>query len=126
VRRHLGRLKPALDRLYEQYDRPGALADPIEIVRRYRDSADREVAGLLARGYGPGDPGLRGIGYREFFLMQRGCWTLSNLREAIQRDSRRFAKRQITFFKSLPGVEWLRAGEPEGIVRRIDGFLAAS
>jgi tRNA dimethylallyltransferase len=85
-----------------------------------------EVAGLLARGYGPGDPGLRGIGYREFFVMQRGCWTLPDLREAIQRDSRRFAKRQITFFKSLPGVEWLPAAEPERIARRIDGFLSAS
>ena len=83
----------------------------------------REVAGLLARGYGAGDPGLRGIGYREFFLMQRGCWTLSDLREAIQRNSRRYAKRQITFFKSLPGVEWLPAGEPERVVSRIEGFL---
>jgi tRNA dimethylallyltransferase len=58
--------------------------------------------------------------------MQRGCWTLPDLREAIQRDSRRFAKRQITFFKSLTGVEWFPAGEPERIVRRISGFLAAS
>jgi tRNA dimethylallyltransferase len=86
----------------------------------------REVAGLLARGYGPADPGLRGIGYREFFVMQRGCWTLQDLREAVQRNSRRFAKRQITFFKSLPGVEWLPAAEPERIARRIHGFLAAS
>jgi tRNA dimethylallyltransferase len=85
----------------------------------------REVAGLLARGYGPEDPGLRGIGYREFFLLQRGCWTLAELREAIQRDSRRYAKRQITFFKSLPGVQWLPAGEPERVVERIAGFLAA-
>jgi tRNA dimethylallyltransferase len=85
----------------------------------------REVAGLLARGYGPGDPGLRGIGYKEFFLLQRGCWTLAELREAIQRDSRRYAKRQVTFFKSLPGVEWLPADEPERIAGRIAGFLAA-
>ena len=85
-----------------------------------------EVAGLLARGYGPGDPGLRGIGYREFFFMRRGCWTLADLREAIQRDSRHYAKRQITFFKSLPGVEWVPAAEPERVVRRIEGFLAAS
>jgi tRNA dimethylallyltransferase len=85
-----------------------------------------EVAGLLARGYGPGDPGLRGIGYREFFLMRRGCWTLADVREAIQRDSRRFAKRQLTFFKSLPGVEWLQAEDFKGIVQMIEGFLAAS
>jgi tRNA dimethylallyltransferase len=86
----------------------------------------QEVAGLLACGYGPADPGLRGIGYREFFLMQRGCWTQAELREAIQRNSRRFAKRQITFFKSLPGVEWLPAGEPQQVARRIQGFLATA
>ena len=41
-------LKPALDDLYCRYDRAAALADPIEIVRRYQDPADREVAGFLA------------------------------------------------------------------------------
>ncbi len=112
----------------------GLTRERLELYRRidarvegmFAAGLPREVAGLLARGYGPDDPGLRGIGYREFFLMQRGCWTLADLREAIQLDSRRFAKRQITFFKSLPGVEWLPAGEPEGVARRIDGFLAAS
>ena len=42
------RLKPALDRLYVDYDRAAAVADPVEILRRYRDPADREVAGFLA------------------------------------------------------------------------------
>ena len=75
-----------------------------------------EVRGLLARGYGPQDPGLRGIGYREFCEMRRGCWNLREVRAAIQLHSRQYAKRQITFFKSLPGVEWLPAGEPEAVI----------
>jgi tRNA dimethylallyltransferase len=96
------------------------------VERMFAEGLIDEVAGLLAKGYGPQDPGLRGIGYREFFLMQQGCWTLSDLREAIQRNTRRYAKRQITFFKSLPAVEWLPAGRPEEVVRRVDRFLAAT
>jgi uncharacterized protein (TIGR02757 family) len=41
-------LKAALDRLYLEYDRAAALADPIEIVRRYPDPRDREVVGFCA------------------------------------------------------------------------------
>jgi len=43
-------LKAALDRLYLEYDRGGALQDPIERVRVYPDPADREVAGFIAAG----------------------------------------------------------------------------
>jgi uncharacterized protein (TIGR02757 family) len=41
-------LKAVLDRLYEEYNRAAAIADPIEIVRRYRDPRDREVVGFCA------------------------------------------------------------------------------
>lgn len=43
-------LKDALDRLYREYDRSGAIADPIEKVRPFHDPADQEVAGFLAAG----------------------------------------------------------------------------
>jgi uncharacterized protein (TIGR02757 family) len=50
---HAGRregLKAALDRLYEEYNRAAAIADPIEIVRRFLDPRDREVVGFCAAG----------------------------------------------------------------------------
>lgn len=43
-------LKPALDRLYLDFNREDAVADPIQIVRRYPGAADREIAGFLAAG----------------------------------------------------------------------------
>jgi uncharacterized protein (TIGR02757 family) len=43
-------LKAALDRLYTDYDRADAIADPVEIVRRYQGRDDREVVGFLAAG----------------------------------------------------------------------------
>jgi uncharacterized protein (TIGR02757 family) len=43
-------LKEALDHLYAEYNRAAAVADPIEIVRRYPDPRDREVVGFCAAG----------------------------------------------------------------------------
>lgn len=43
-------LKPALDRLYDSFDRTRAVADPIDCVRPFSDPADREIAGFIAAG----------------------------------------------------------------------------
>lgn len=45
-----GALGRALDRLYAAYNRVESAADPVHLVRRYRDPADREVVGFLAAG----------------------------------------------------------------------------
>lgn len=45
VRKKLG---PALDTLYESYNREESAADPVHLVRPYRDNADREIAGFCA------------------------------------------------------------------------------
>src|SRR5947207_4654747 len=41
-------LKPTLDRLYADFNHADSAADPIQIVRRYERSDDREVVGLVA------------------------------------------------------------------------------
>jgi len=73
-----------------------------------------EVRGLYDRGYTPRDPGLRAIGYREFFIQEEDSYRLSNdisgVQALVAQNSRRYAKRQITFFASLPGVRWIEAG----------------
>lgn len=96
-----------------------------------------EVRRLYEAGYTPSDPGLRAIGYREFFVenldaasAEGGSWRLSTdlagVEALIARNSRRYAKRQITFFSSLPGVTWIDCGGDElgGIRRALDDFLA--
>jgi tRNA dimethylallyltransferase len=77
-----------------------------------------EVRKLYDRGYTPRDPGLRAIGYREFFVQdESGCYRLSNdiagVQALVAQNSRRYAKRQITFFASLPGVQWIEAGDDD-------------
>ena len=65
----------------------------------------REVAALKSRAYGPEAPGMKAIGYSEFFELDEGGNPLpaAVLRERIKLDSRRYAKRQETFFRGLPG-----------------------
>jgi uncharacterized protein (TIGR02757 family) len=43
-------LKPALERLYLDFNWRDAVADPVQVVRRYPDPRDREIAGFLAAG----------------------------------------------------------------------------
>ena len=47
---HLRDLKPALDRLYCEFDRSGRVSDPIERVRPFTDPADAEIVAFCAAG----------------------------------------------------------------------------
>ena len=83
----------------------------------------QEIQLLVAAGYGPGDPGMRGIGYQEFFTMKAGCLSWFGVKDLIQRNSRRYAKRQFTFFRSIPGVGWFDPRDVERIRAEIRRFL---
>jgi tRNA dimethylallyltransferase len=81
----------------------------------FRAGLPAEVRSLFDAGFTPADPGLRAIGYREFFVRNPDggacAWRLSQdlagLEALVAQNSRRYAKRQITFFASIPGVKWL-------------------
>ncbi len=82
-----------------------------------------EVKRLIAMGFGPEDPGMQAIGYREILLMARGCAVLADVKEEIQRNSRRYAKRQLTFFRMVPGVRWMNPGARDEILGLIREFM---
>jgi tRNA dimethylallyltransferase len=75
-----------------------------------------EFKSLIHSGVRKDYPAMKGIGYSEFFEMQNhGCMTMGDLKDKIKQDSRRYAKRQITFFKSLEEVHWFSPLDLEGI-----------
>jgi tRNA dimethylallyltransferase len=91
----------------------------------FRTGLPEEVRGLFRAGYTPADPGLRAIGYREFFVEDppgqsppayRLSEDLAGVEALVARNSRRYAKRQITFFASIPDVRWIDCG-PGAAVR---------
>ena len=68
--------------------------------------------GLLeeARGFfqkGPGATAVQAIGYKELAPYFRGEIPLEAAAENIRRETRRYAKRQLTWFRRNPGVRWL-------------------
>jgi tRNA dimethylallyltransferase len=83
-----------------------------------------EVRSLIQRGYSTYDPGMKSIGYHEFFLMQLGCFLFQDIKDLIKRNTRHYAKRQITFFKSFDNVSWFHPDDCEGIQKGIKEFLA--
>ncbi|MFS8637728.1 MAG: tRNA (adenosine(37)-N6)-dimethylallyltransferase MiaA [Gemmatimonadota bacterium] len=73
-----------------------------------------EVRALLERGYDLDDPGMVATGYPELVAYLRGEWSLEEAIEATQRATRRYARRQLTWFRHQlpPGAIWLDASRP--------------
>lgn len=59
-----------------------------------------EVQGLWSRGYGPELPALQSIGYREVGRYLCGECTLDEARDDMARATRKYAKRQLTWFRN--------------------------
>ena len=86
-----------------------------------------EVRGLLARGYHAGLSAMQGIGYRQFVEVAAGRLDADEAVRQMQRDTVRYAKRQVTWFTREPDVTWLdveAAGGADGVASRIEAMLA--
>lgn len=70
-----------------------------------------EVKKLLDMGYDKNLISMQGIGYKEVVKYLEGEYTLDEAVEIIKRDSRRYAKRQITWFKRYKDSEWFDLGK---------------
>jgi tRNA dimethylallyltransferase len=69
----------------------------------------QEVQNLLSKGYNRDLPALKGLGYRHLIAYLMGERGLEEAVALWKRDTRRFAKRQMTWFRREPGVHWLDA-----------------
>jgi tRNA dimethylallyltransferase len=74
--------------------------------RMFEGGFVEEVRGLVER-YGPDLRALGAVGYRQVMEMIQKNMSLSEAMEAVNRATRRYAKRQRTWFRSEPGVEWV-------------------
>ena len=80
---------------------------------------EAEVRGLLAQGYTPALSSLRSLGYREMAAYINGetketdspLVTLADTIEEIKHNTRRFAKRQQTWFRADTLIQWIDIGE---------------
>lgn len=81
-----------------------------------------EVRGLLASGVPPGANALKALGYREVASLLRGEIDLPATIGLVKRNTRRYARRQIIWFRREQGVVWFDAGtlDPDEIAARIE------
>lgn len=87
------------DLLYEAIDR--------RVDQMMADGFLDEVKHLKAQGVTREMLSMQGLGYKELFAYLDGEITLENAKELIKRDTRHFAKRQLTWFKRERGVIWV-------------------
>ena len=66
-----------------------------------------EVEALLAQGVDESCQSMQGIGYKEVVKYLKNEINYSTMCDIIKQNTRNYAKRQITFFKKLPGILWL-------------------
>lgn len=93
-----------------------------EIYRRIRERIDRqmaagflgEVRSLLEEGHSPELPSMRALGYRQMIPCVRGGLPVEEGVRRFKRETQRFAKRQLTWFRADPKVVWLDLSDREG------------
>ena len=83
-----------------------------------------EVRGLLARGYHAGLKSMQSIGYRHMIdYLQNGVEWEETLR-LLKRDTRRYAKRQFTWFRADPEIVWAAPEDIDALSPAVATFLA--
>ncbi len=82
-----------------------------------------EIRGLLSSGIPAKCTAMQAIGYKEFVAALQGNGTVQAAAEAVKQASRRYAKRQLTWFRRNEKIHWLLRQTPEdeilGRARRI-------
>lgn len=88
-----------------------------------------EVKGLLEMGYNKNLTSMQGLGYKEIIAYLEGKRTLTEATEILKRDTRRFAKRQYTWFKRIKGIYWVNKddfGCKEELVKHLLKYIVKS
>ncbi len=86
----------------------------------------QETKLLLAKGYDPHLKSMTAIGYRHITLYLQGKWPLEKATEALKQDTRKYAKRQMTWFKAEQDMIGM---DPENKIlaeEKIRAFMAKS
>jgi tRNA dimethylallyltransferase len=109
-------LNPPREELYDRID---------ERVRRmFEAGLVEEVRELLRRGIPPSAKAFEAIGYRHVLADLDSPTTQEETIRIIQRDTRRYAKRQMTWFRNQPDVTWFDGpGDSDKINKKVHQYV---
>lgn len=74
-----------------------------------------ETKQLLDQGYQRDSAAMKGLGYRQVAEHLAGAYDSAEMVRRFKRDTRRFSKRQMTWFRKEPGIQWLTIEESESV-----------
>lgn len=81
-----------------------------------------ELRDVLEKGYARGLVSLDTVGYREWYAFLDGAESFDFCLDAVKRNTRRYAKRQLTWFRNHPGYVWID-GAADGAVDEVERLL---
>nr|WP_156395333.1 MULTISPECIES: tRNA (adenosine(37)-N6)-dimethylallyltransferase MiaA [Paenibacillus] len=85
-----------------------------------------EVKSLLDRGVARGHISMQGLGYKEIAAYLQGEVSWEAAVEWLKRDTRRFAKRQLSWFRHMKDIEWVDVTDTEhfaGNLEQVSGLI---
>ncbi len=103
------------------YDRINQRVD-----RMMSSGLEEEVRGLLEMGLDDSYQSMQGIGYKELIWYLQGKLTLQQAVETVKQESRRYAKRQLTWFRRDERIQWFDASRPdvtEEVTTQLSAFI---
>jgi len=104
--------------LYDQIDR--------RIDQMIASGFVEEVKGLLDQGFGPELKSMQSIGYRHVSSFLLGDVPWDEAVETFKRDTRRYAKRQFTWFRADKEIDWFQPWDIDAMRKKVDAFLGQS
>lgn len=81
-----------------------------------------EVEGLLAKGYSKDLNSFQALGYKEAIEFLDGQWTMDEMTDELKKRTRRFARRQMTWFRRFKDVKWFSQAEKDVIIKSCQGL----
>lgn len=85
---------------------------------------EKEVRELLSMGFQENLKCFSAIGYRHMLNHINGEWTTEELNHFLARDTRRYAKRQYTWFSKMEELIWFDVAERKNILQKVEEWLA--
>jgi tRNA dimethylallyltransferase len=86
-----------------------------------------EVRQLVEMGYDKNSIAMQGLGYKEILWYLKGILTFDEAVYLIKKDTRHYAKRQITWLKRINEIKWVsidECGDISGILKKIGNYIA--
>lgn len=87
---------------------------------------EAEVQGLLDKGYSRNLKPMGSIGYKHMINYILGDWGFNEMTTLLARDTRRYAKRQYTWFNKNKEIVWHDVSEPLTVIQSVNQWLGTN